>query len=122
MSCQVVRTSITLREWHTAAHNKTGAEALIWPVSDSRGIFKISSKKNSLCASELRHFPENEALSDMKSHNNQRYSKCQSSPRLSHPQHSGNLFTNQKRHSGAQPCSPPGIGNKVQSCCFFVFF
>ncbi len=55
-SCQVVQTSITLGEWHSAVHNKTGAEALIWPESDTRGIFKISSKKNSLCASELRHY------------------------------------------------------------------
>lgn len=47
--CQVVQTSITLGEWDSAIHNKTGAEALIWPESDTRGIFKISSKKNSLC-------------------------------------------------------------------------
>ncbi len=48
-SCQVVQTSITLGEWDSAVHKKTGAEALIWPESDTRGIFKISSKKNSLC-------------------------------------------------------------------------
>ncbi len=44
---------------------------------------------------------ERSAVSDTKSHINQLYSKCQSSPRVSHPQHCGNLFTNQKRHSGA---------------------
>lgn len=60
--CQVVQTSITLGEWHSAAHNKTAVKALIWPESDTRGIFKISSKKNSVCASELRHLLENEAL------------------------------------------------------------